>query len=388
MERPGRRSLVARGKEALIVGAGDAGQLIIREMHKSPQLGYTPIGLVDDDAAQEEHAAPRRPRAGHDVGARRGSWPTTGPTRSSSPSPPAPARRASEIVNACRDAGVPVKTLPAVHELISRRPQPLPPAPRGAGGGRPRARGRRARPRRRSPPTSRAKPCSSLAPAARSARSSAARSRRSAPTGSSSSTTARTHSSTSSASSQRERNYTATVPALADVKDPGKMRRLFERYQPGGRLPRRRLQARPAHGGEPARIRAEQRLLRRAVIADVAAELGVKRFVLVSTDKAVKPKNVLGQTKARLRVDRRGGRRARGERHELHLRPFRQRARLLGKRDPALPPSDRARRAGHRHTPGHDPLLHDDPGGGAAHHPGRSDRRRAATSTSSTWARR
>jgi len=34
------------------------------------------------------------------------------------------------------------------------------------------------------------------------------------------------------------------------------------------------------------------------VMAEVSAELGVKRFVLVSTDKAVKPKNVLGQTKA------------------------------------------------------------------------------------------
>jgi FlaA1/EpsC-like NDP-sugar epimerase len=35
-----------------------------------------------------------------------------------------------------------------------------------------------------------------------------------------------------------------------------------------------------------------------AVMADVASELGAKRFVLVSTDKAVNPKNVLGQTKA------------------------------------------------------------------------------------------
>jgi hypothetical protein len=45
----GAGRLVARGKEVLVVGAGDAGQLIVREMQRNPQLGYTPIGLVDDD---------------------------------------------------------------------------------------------------------------------------------------------------------------------------------------------------------------------------------------------------------------------------------------------------------------------------------------------------
>ena len=33
----------------LVVGAGDAAQLIVREMLRKPALGYTPIGLVDDD---------------------------------------------------------------------------------------------------------------------------------------------------------------------------------------------------------------------------------------------------------------------------------------------------------------------------------------------------
>src|SRR5213075_127574 len=48
MERP-TRALIARGKEVLVIGAGDAGQLVIRELQRNPQLGSTPIGLIDDD---------------------------------------------------------------------------------------------------------------------------------------------------------------------------------------------------------------------------------------------------------------------------------------------------------------------------------------------------
>ena len=49
MERPRRGSFVAQGKKVLIVGAGDAGNLILREMLSNRLAGYTPIGLIDDD---------------------------------------------------------------------------------------------------------------------------------------------------------------------------------------------------------------------------------------------------------------------------------------------------------------------------------------------------
>src|ERR671912_2415823 len=48
IERP-KGGIVARGRKVLIVGAGDAGRLMIREMQRSRVLDYTPIGLVDDD---------------------------------------------------------------------------------------------------------------------------------------------------------------------------------------------------------------------------------------------------------------------------------------------------------------------------------------------------
>src|SRR5438093_686448 len=35
MERPAARGIVARGKEVIVVGAGDAGQLIVKEMRRS-----------------------------------------------------------------------------------------------------------------------------------------------------------------------------------------------------------------------------------------------------------------------------------------------------------------------------------------------------------------
>jgi FlaA1/EpsC-like NDP-sugar epimerase len=49
IERPLPGRIVARGKDVIIVGAGDAGQLVVKEMQRNPALGYSPIGLVDDD---------------------------------------------------------------------------------------------------------------------------------------------------------------------------------------------------------------------------------------------------------------------------------------------------------------------------------------------------
>ena len=56
-----------------------------------------------------------------------------------------------------------------------------------------------------------------------------------------------------------DRHALSTVSVLADCKDEDRMREVFAEHRPDGRLPRRRLQARRADGGQPGRGRAQQR---------------------------------------------------------------------------------------------------------------------------------
>ena len=118
MERP-RSGVVARGKEVIVVGAGDAGRLIVQEMQRSRMLAYTPIGFVDDDPAKAQHAHPRRPR-------RSGRWRSCRSiVREYKPDevliaiPSASGEMRRRVVEAAQASNVPVKTLPGLYELIS-----------------------------------------------------------------------------------------------------------------------------------------------------------------------------------------------------------------------------------------------------------------------------
>ncbi len=40
------------GKRALIIGAGDAGELLLRELRNNKRMGYQPVGFIDDDPSK------------------------------------------------------------------------------------------------------------------------------------------------------------------------------------------------------------------------------------------------------------------------------------------------------------------------------------------------
>ena len=117
IERPLPGQVVARGKEAIVVGAGDAAQLVIKEMLRNPSLGYTPIGLVDDDSRKRNLRL-------HGIRVLGTTADLPQIIRDRRPDevliamPSASGEVRGRIVEACRVAGLPVKTLPGLTELV------------------------------------------------------------------------------------------------------------------------------------------------------------------------------------------------------------------------------------------------------------------------------
>jgi FlaA1/EpsC-like NDP-sugar epimerase len=118
VERPPRSEFFRKGRGVLIVGAGNAGTSLLRDMQRHRrQLGLSPMGLIDDDPRKRGlrvHGArvlgtrddlPRilRDRVVNEVVI-------------AMPSAPGAARQ--DVVEKCRDAGVRCTTLPGLPELM------------------------------------------------------------------------------------------------------------------------------------------------------------------------------------------------------------------------------------------------------------------------------
>ena len=118
IERPPRGAVLPKGREVLIVGAGEAGRLIAREMQRSPELGQTPIGFVDDNPGKRGMRIHGLKVLGATAQLNRVLEDVT-PDEVIIELPSAAGVVRGGIVRACRDRDIPVRTLPGVLELIS-----------------------------------------------------------------------------------------------------------------------------------------------------------------------------------------------------------------------------------------------------------------------------
>ena len=105
-------------KAVLIVGAGDAGSMIVREMLSSRHINIDPIGFVDDDPSKQKKSIYGIPVLG---------------TRKDIPRlvkqydveevviaiPTAPGSVIRDIRTLCEAAGVPSRTMPGMYEILS-----------------------------------------------------------------------------------------------------------------------------------------------------------------------------------------------------------------------------------------------------------------------------
>jgi FlaA1/EpsC-like NDP-sugar epimerase len=294
-ERPTPGRLVARGKEVLVIGAGEAARDTIREMHRNPQLGYTPIGLVDDDPRKKNIRI-------HGVRVLGATADLPHLLRDNKPDeiliavPSASGEFRRSIVTTTRELGVPVKTLPGLHELISGEIDLA----------------AQIRPVQVEDVLGRDPVDVDLDSAAPYVEGKTV-----LVTGAGGSIGSELCRQLTRLGPQRlilvelgegalfeierelvdERGFSAAVPVLGDVGNPTKMRQVFERYEPSVVFHAAAYKHVPLMEANPLES-VRNNALATKVVVDAAVEHGAHRFVLVSTDKAVNPKTVMGQSKA------------------------------------------------------------------------------------------
>ena len=294
-ERPTPGRLVARGKEVLVIGAGEAARDTIREMHRNPQLGYTPIGLVDDDQRKKNIRI-------HGVRVLGTTADLPHLLRDNKPDeiliavPSASGEFRRAVVTTTRELGVPVKTLPGLHELITGEIDLAV----------------QIRPVQVEDVLGREPVDVDLDSAAPYVEGKTV-----LVTGAGGSIGSELCRQLTRLGPQRlilvelgesalfeierelvdERGFSAAVPVLADVGNATKMRHVFERYEPSVVFHAAAYKHVPLMEANPLESVRNNALATKAV-ADAAIEHGAHRFVLVSTDKAVNPKTVMGQSKA------------------------------------------------------------------------------------------
>jgi FlaA1/EpsC-like NDP-sugar epimerase len=107
-------------RDVLIVGGGDGGRLVVRELARNPQLRMRPVGYLDDDprkhGIKDEYGLKVLGTTSADDLAR--ALDDLEPDEVVIAIPSAPGTVRARVVTACRERGIPVRTTPTVFELL------------------------------------------------------------------------------------------------------------------------------------------------------------------------------------------------------------------------------------------------------------------------------
>jgi FlaA1/EpsC-like NDP-sugar epimerase len=295
VERIARRDAVRGAREVLVVGAGSGGQMVVRELQLNPNLGSRAIAFLDDDPR-------KRGMRLHGINVL-GATDEIGevldeltPNEVIIAIPSAPGELRGKVVAACRERDVPVRTLPTVFELLrggvqltrqlrevqvedvlGREPirmeldrvgaymQDKVVLVTGAGGSIGAELVRqiaRVRPRL---------------------------------------LVMLDHAEDNLFQIDREmieeRHFTRVESVLADCKEPDRMLEVMQRFGPDVVFHAAAYKHVPLMEGNPLEAVRNNAIATR-VTAETAVASGCERFVLVSTDKAVNPRTVMGASKA------------------------------------------------------------------------------------------
>jgi FlaA1/EpsC-like NDP-sugar epimerase len=108
-------------RDVLIVGGGDGGRLVVRELVRNPQLRLRPVGYVDDDPRKQ---GTKDPEHGLRVLGTTSSADLARVLDEVEPDevviaiPSAPGTLRARVVAACKEREIPLRTLPTVFELL------------------------------------------------------------------------------------------------------------------------------------------------------------------------------------------------------------------------------------------------------------------------------
>lgn len=287
----GRR--LAEGRRVLIVGAGAAGGMIVKELLGNPGLGLMPVAFLDDDAAKHHHKLLGVPVIGplKDL---EGIVQRVAVDEVIIALPTAPGRVVREVVQAAARASIATRTVPGVFELISGRKSV--------------SALRRVEIQdllRREPIVTDLNQVRSLAAGRTVLVSGAGGSigselcRQLAGLGPKQILAlGRGENSIFELAVELSGTFPGVpvVPLIADVRDFGRMDRIFKQYRPFSVF----------HAAAHKHVPLMEQNIGEAVInnvlgtrniATLAAQYGTQHFVFISTDKAVRPTSIMGATK-------------------------------------------------------------------------------------------